>query len=76
MTFRSGSVRGSGIVYSRRRGRAGRGAISSNQTVARPSVIYEEPEEESDSVFPRLTANPQVTKQGESLKSAGIISFF
>jgi hypothetical protein len=46
MAFRSGSVSGKGIVYSRRRGRGTFG----NTTMFRnkPSVIYEESEEESD----------------------------
>lgn len=45
MAFRSGSVTGRGIVYSRRRGR---GATSNGSFRNKASIIYEETEEESD----------------------------
>jgi hypothetical protein len=41
----------------------------------RPSIIYEEPEEESDFELSRTATNPQERKQGESSKATGILTF-
>ena len=41
----------------------------------RPSIIYEEPEEESDFELSRTATDPQERKQGESSKATGILSF-
>ena len=66
MAFRSGSVSGKGIVYSRRRGR---GTLASGTTFRnKPSVIYEESEEDSDG---RMKPPPQ-QKQIETSKTIGI----
>ena len=46
MAFRSGSVTGKGIVYSRRRGRGFNGRSLLGR--GKPSVIYEVSEEDSD----------------------------
>ncbi len=63
MAFRSGSVSGKGIVYSRRRGR---GTLASGTTFRnKPSVIYEESEEESDE-------SPPQHKQIETSTAIGI----
>jgi hypothetical protein len=64
MAFRSGSVSGKGIVYSRRRGRGtfGNGTTFRNK----PSVIYEEGEEESDERMKSL-----LHKQIETSKPIG-----
>ena len=65
MAFRSGSVSGKGIVYSRRKGRATLG----NATMLhnKPSVIYEESEEESD----ERMKSPLQRKQIETSKAIG-----
>ena len=65
MAFRSGSVSGKGIVYSRRRGRG----TFSNGTMFRnkSSIIYEESEEESD----ERTKSPLQRKPIETSKVTG-----
>ena len=65
MAFRSGSVSGKGIVYSRRRGRGtfGNGAMFRNKH----SVIYEESEEESD----ERMKSPLQHKEIETSKAIG-----
>ena len=66
MAFRSGGVRGKGIVYSRRRG-SGR----SNRTGLRhtPSVIYEESEEESETPIVKMAKSSNSVKPGNSMQS-------
>jgi hypothetical protein len=41
----------------------------------RPSIIYEESEEESDFELSRTATNAHEPKHGESLKATGILSF-
>jgi hypothetical protein len=64
MAFRSGSVTGKGIVYSRRRGRAfgGRSLLGRGK----PSVIYEESDEDSD--YP--TSNLRAKLQTQTVEDA------
>jgi hypothetical protein len=54
MSFRQGSFRGKGAVYSRRRGRGAAGKIRVFREV--PSVIYEESEEDGELDIPKSIA--------------------
>jgi len=65
MAFRSGSVRGRGVVYSRRRGHGKSGKRGFNDT---PSTIYEESEEENEMISSTNPAKPvmTITKTGNT----------
>jgi hypothetical protein len=77
MAFRSGSVTGKGIAYSRRRGRgfSGRSLLGRGK----PSVIYEESEEDSDyptsslpaKVPTRTVEDSDATRTGPHLADCG-----
>ena len=72
MAFRSGSVTGKGIVYSRRRGRgfSGRSLVSRGK----PSVIYEESEEESDHALQPARFGTRLQSQQNDIVNANRIS--
>lgn len=70
MAFRTGSVTGKGVVYSRRRGRG----VSSNNSAFRnkASIIYEDTEEESDDRMKTLPCGEH--KKPDASKTIGSLS--
>lgn len=69
MAFRSGSVTGRGVIYSRRRGR---GLAFNPAFHNKPSIIYEETEEESDH---EMTEPPLNQKKPDISKTIGLFPY-